>query len=332
MDTEHFSSPLHRMVARPRPAWVTALLVFAVYLPTLVVILHTGQTDILTNPRSRSILTSPTVIAYILVIAPPLARMLPMVVRSLRPVILLDDRELESIVRRDATIPPLQEVVAIAAGLLFGFLIINGEPGPGERWPIYVENATAYVMFGLLGWLGLTSIVSTRVINHLLRLPMRIDPLDITPFEAIGRQSLAIALAFIGGNCLALLVGNYGNAALANPRFWLLFGPLFLFPAAVFFLNMVPTQRVLSRAKKQDLAAVRSELHAAFRLLLERRQAGESAGGLSQEVNALAAYEERLNEASSWPYNPAILRALIFSVLVQFAAVLARRVFEVYIR
>ena len=161
---------------------------------------------------------------------------------------------------------------------------------------------------------------------------MRIDPLDITPFEAIGRQSLAIALAFVGGNCIALLIGNYGTGALANPRFWLLFGPLFLFPAAVFFLNMIPTQRVLSQTKKQDLAAVRGELHAAFRLLLVRRRAGEPAGGLSQEVNALAAYEQRLNDASSWPYNPAILRALVLSVLVQFAAVLARRVFEVYIR
>ena len=95
---------------------------------------------------------------------------------------------------------------------------------------------------------------------------------------------------------------------------------------------MVPTQRVLSRAKKRELATVQSELHAAFRLLLQRRQAGEPAGSLSEDVNALAAYEQHLNEASSWPYNPAIMRTLIFGVLVPIATMLARRVFEVTIR
>jgi len=130
-------------------------------------------------------------------------------------------------------------------------------------------------MCGLLGWLGFTSLANTRVITHLLRLPLRVDSLDITPFEAIGRQSLAIALAFVGGITLGLLLGNYGTAALANPRFWLLFAPLFLLPVVLFFLNMVPTQRVLSEAKKRELAAVRSELHAAFRLLLQCRQAGD---------------------------------------------------------
>ena len=95
---------------------------------------------------------------------------------------------------------------------------------------------------------------------------------------------------------------------------------------------MVPTQRVLSQAKKRDLAAVQSELHAAFRQLLQRRQAGEPSGSLAQEVNALVAYEQHLNEASPWPYNPTILRTLIFGVLVPIVTVLARRVVEVTIR
>ena len=72
-------------------------------------------------------------------------------------------------------------------------------------------------MCGLLGWLGFTSIANTRLVNHLLRLPLRVDPLDITPFEAIGRQSLVLALAFVGGNTISLLLANYGSAALVDP-------------------------------------------------------------------------------------------------------------------
>jgi hypothetical protein len=332
MDSEYSFSLFDRTVAHPRPVWVTVLLVFIVYLPTLVASASLGLTDLLINPRSRSVLTAPTAIAYILVIGPIIWSMQPKVINSLRPIILVDDQELARVVRRASSIPPLYEAAAIAVGFFFAFLISGGIPGPGERWQVYVPVATGYVMCGLLGWLGFTAIANTRVISQLLRLPMRVDPLDIKPFEAIGRQSLVIAFAFIGGNTLALLLGNYGSAALANPRFWLLFAPLFLLPVAVFFLNMIPTQRVLSQAKNSELAAVRGELHAAFRLLLERRLAGESSSSLAQDVDALAAYEQYLSEASSWPYNPAILRTLIFGVLVPISTVLARRVFEVYIR
>jgi hypothetical protein len=244
----------------------------------------------------------------------------------------VDDQELAHVVRRASSIHPFYEVTAIAAGLCFGLLLMSGVPWPGDGWPAYVVVASSYVMFGLLGWLGFMSIAQTRMVSHLLRLPLRVDPLDITPFEAIGRQSLVLALAFVGGNTIAILLANYGSAALANPRFWLVFTPLFLLPVVVFFLNMVPTQRVLSQAKKHELATVRGELHAAFRLLLQSRQSGEPAGGLSQDVNALVAYEQHLNEASSWPYNPVIIRTLIFGVLVPVTTVLARRVFEVYIR
>ena len=332
MDSGYSSSLFDRTVARPRPAWATALLVLGVYLPTLVAVASVGATDSLASPQGRSILTAPTAIAYILVVAQLMSSVQPKVIRSLRPVILVDDQELASVVRRASAVSPVHEVASIAIGLFFGFLIMGGPPRPGTPWQEYVAIITGLAMCGLLGWLGYTSIANTRVVNQVLRLPLRVDPLDITPFEGIGRQSLAVALAFAGGITLGLLLGNYGSDALVNPRFWLLFAPLFLLPVVIFFLNMIPTQRVLSQAKKRELEAVRSELHAAFRSLLQRRQAGEPSEGLSQDVNALAAYEQHLNEASPWPYNPTILRTLIFGVLVPIVTVLARRVVEVTIR
>jgi hypothetical protein len=125
MDSEHFSSLFDRTVARRRPAWATVLLVFIVYLPTLVAAASVGLTDILTNPRSRSILTAPTAIAYILVIGPIMWSMQPKVVRSLRPIILVDDQELARVVRRASSIPPLYEAAAIAGGFFFAFLILQ---------------------------------------------------------------------------------------------------------------------------------------------------------------------------------------------------------------
>jgi hypothetical protein len=321
-----------RTVARPRPAWATVLLVLLLCLPTLAVVVNRGLANVFASTHARSLFTAPAVIAYIVIIAPVLSRMQPYVIRSLRPVILLDDQQLARVVLHSAAIPPLYEAIAIGIGLLLGVFLIGGVPGPGLHWTIYIEIANDYAMCGLLGWLGLISIASTRVVRQVLRLPLAIDPLDITPFEAIGQQSLVIALAFVGGNILGYFLGSYGASALGDPRFWVLFGPLFLLPLAVFFLNMVPTQRVLSKARKRELADVVEELNIASRRLLQCRKAGEPTGNLAQEVNALATFEQRLRDARSWPYNTAILRALVFSILVQVASVLARRMMESYVR
>jgi hypothetical protein len=332
MDRAPAFSWFDRTVARPRPAWVTVLLALLVCLPALAVAVNRGLTDVFASPGARSLFTAPAVIAYVVIIAPILGRLQPYVIRSLRPVILLDDQELARVIQRSAAIPPLYEAVAIGIGLLFGVFLIGGVPGPGLHWTIYVEIVNDYAMCGLLGWLGLISIASTRVVRRVLRLPLAIDPLDITPFEAIGQQSLIISLAFVGGNMLGFFIGSYGTRALGDPRFWALFGPLCLLPAAVFFLNMVPTQRVLSKARKRELAEVSEELNVASRRLLQCCKTGEPAGNLGQEVNALASFEQRLREARSWPYNTAILRALVISITVQVAAVLARRLMESYIR
>ncbi len=321
-----------RTVARPRPAWATLALTLLVYLPTLAAAYALGFTDIYGEPRSRSLLAAPTVIAYILLLGPIMAPLGSAVIRSLRPILLVKDEELERIVQRAASVSPWHEMAAIAGGLVFGAFIIGGSPGPGEAWPMYIVVTTGYVMLGLLGWAGFLSIAGTRVVSTLLRLPMQVDPLDRKPFEAIGRQSLALALAFVGGITIGLILGAYGSAALLNPRFWLLFFPLSLLPVLVFYLNMRPTHRVLSVARDRALADVQRQLRRSFPSLLERMQKGEPTGNLPWEVNALVAYEKELEQASTWPYNPTILRTLVVSVLIPAATLLARRVFEVYIR
>lgn len=235
-----------------------------IYLPTLAAAYELGLTDFFTNPGSRGILSAPTIIAYIVVLGPILAGLEPIVIRSLRPNLLVDDQELARIIQRASAVSPLHEAAAIATGLFFGFLIIGGVPGPGESWPTYVWLVTGYMMLGLLGWIGFLSIAGTRVVSQLLRQPMRVDPLDIPPFEAIGRQSLVLALVFVGGITLGIVLGSYGSAALMNPRFWLLILPISLVPVVVFFLNMRPTQRVLAAARNRALAEVQQQLRRAL--------------------------------------------------------------------
>jgi hypothetical protein len=300
----------------------------AVYLPSLLAAYGLGVSVL----ENRAVMASPTVIVYVLLLGPLMVPLEAAVVRALRPLALVDHSEVESVLVRAGTVPPWKEAASIAGGLGFGILIVGLPQGDDATWPNYLIAASGYVMLGLLGWTAFMSISGTRGLNALLRLPLRVDPLDPKPFEPIGRWSLATALAFVGGILIGLFLGNYGSQALLNPRFWLLFLPLSLFPVLVFYLNMRPTHRVLAGARARALAEVQQELRRSFPTLLGRMQRGEPTGNLPWEVNALVAYEKELDQASSWPYNPVILRTLVVSVLIPSVTLLARRVFEVYIR
>jgi hypothetical protein len=330
MAPAHRTSIWDRTIAHPRPWWVTLVLAALVYLPTLLAAGAFGMTD-LSSQGARAILAPPTIIVYILILGPVMAPLEAGVFRALRPLALVDEAELDAGLNRARTVPLWQELASVAVGLVFGLLLIGLPEGEAVTWPNLVVVVTGYTMLGLLGWTAFMSIAGTRVLNALLHFPLRVDPLDRKPFEPIGRWALGIAMAFVGGILIGLILGSYGTDAVRNPRFWLLFLPLSLLPVLVFYLTMRPTHRVLATARDRALDEVQRELRRTFPTLLGHMQRGEPTGNLPWEVNALVAYEKELDQASTWPYNPVILRTLIVSVLIPTVTLLARRVFEVYI-
>ena len=66
-------------------------------------------------------------------------------------------------------------------------------------------SATTATMFALLAWTIYVSIAGTRLTAALHRQPMQINLFDTAAFEAVGRQSLLLALVFVGGITLSLL-------------------------------------------------------------------------------------------------------------------------------
>jgi hypothetical protein len=57
---------------------------------------------------------------------------------------------------------------------------------------------------------------------------------------------------------------------------------------------------------------------------MQRLEGRQETGSLGAEINALAAYQERVQAAPTWPYNTGMLRTLIFSVFIPAATVLAK--------
>ena len=182
-------------------------------------------------------------------------------------------------------------------------------------------------MYGLLAWTICVAVASTRVIAALHRQPMRIDILDSRSFETIGRQSLVLALVFLGGITLSLLL-SFQFENLTTPEFWIIYVLLIMVTLLIFFLNMYPAHRVLAAEKERQLVPVRGHIQRLCQDLVAHLEGDQDTGNLGAEINALEIYEKRLQAVRTWPYNTTMLRALLFSVLIPLGSLLARVAIE----
>jgi len=153
------------------------------------------------------------------------------------------------------------------------------------------------------------------VTTQLFSQPLDIDIFDTSAFEPVGRHSLVLALVFIGGITISLLFGlDFEN--ITNWKTWIVYLPLALVTVLIFFLNMRQTHRVLAQEKKQALSVVEKRLHSRLVEIRESISDNEGLKSAGEEFNLLVAYEDRLKEVRTWPYNTTMIRALLISVLI----------------
>ena len=319
------ASLFERLISRPRPAWVTlGISLLLALAPLGAVYLDGVLVAAFSQGYWRVLLAAPVVVIYVLIVSPIMARMDNVAIRAFRPLVPLDDDHFNRLVNEAARINPIGEAIALGGGILFGvaggLFWLSGDVG---FWLRLYSLLSYSLMFGLLAWLVYYSLMGTRFFATLHRQPLQIDIFDTRPFEPIGRQSLLVALVFIGGTTLGMVFGLDPRSILTWQNF-VIYIPLWLAPILIFFLSMLDTHRVLATAKNRELAVVAGHLRAAYRGLLERISAGESTEAIAAQVNALAVYEERLNAVSAWPYNTTMLRTLFVSVLIPGGAALAR--------
>lgn len=327
------SSLIERIISHPRPLWVN--IVFSlVYLslPVVAASLDGVLVDIIQEGNFRILLIYPAVTLYIWLISPPMSRIAKDVLPSLRPVILLGDDQLEKVVYQAGYINPFYEWLVILAGAVLGLYTASSTSWGTNITFLKLEwYLTSVIMYGLLSWIIFYSIFSTRVTAALHRQPMRIDIMNPSSFQVVGKVSLMLTLAFIGGITLSLLLGFQADN-LAAPLFWVFNLVIILTAGLIFFLNMWPTHKVLLHAKKQELEPLQRHIDQAGRTLLEQLKRGAPTSDLALQIQALSIYEQRLLSARTWPYNTGMLRTLFFSVFIPIATVLIRVAVELLLR
>ncbi|MBN2005989.1 MAG: hypothetical protein JXA21_21705 [Anaerolineae bacterium] len=306
-----------KTISRPRPLWVTVCIsLLLLVTPVTVLTLDGAWSTLLGRGYWRLLFLSPVILIYILVIAPVHTRSGASVVASFRSLALVEDAHFDLVVQRTSRISRVGEVVALGVGLLFGlWQSIYWRAVFDTPWiKVYISMGLS-IMFGLLVWIIYGSIISTRLISVLHSLPLRVDILNLTPFESIGRHSLATTLIFVGGIVLGIIFGLDVENILAWQT-WFFYALLGVVPVLIFFLSMRPTHRVLRDAKQRELAAVTERLQRTRALLRQHIVRDEAFGATAAEFNALTAYEKSLRAAQTWSYNTSMLRTLVVSLLM----------------
>ena len=319
------TSILDRFFSRPRPVWVVLIVSLTLLLlPFAAVYLDGAMDEFFSQDRWRVFLLPPTIIIYIWLVSPLMTRMGANVIESFRPLIQLDDDSFDRMIHEASHIDPRHEWIAFGIGIILGIIsTLSADFDQGASWSKSYWLISSSLMYGVLAWAIFVSVSSTRLNAVLHRQPMQFEILNPTPFEAIGRQSLLLALVFIGGITLSLFF-TYQDADLSSPEFWVVNFLFVLFVVLIFFLSMRPTHKLLLTERKRRLEPVQRHINLACLDLVQRLEQGLDAGNLSGEINALEVYEQRLLAARTWPYNTSMLRTLFFSILIPLGSILAR--------
>lgn len=197
---------LARLISSQSRPWTT--LVFSLLLilvPTVAAYLD----GIWSLGYWRMSLLPAAVITYILVVSPILTRGEARVVEAFRPLVILDDDGFKRLVNQASRVSARAEALAFSLGAAFGPLAGQSWlSDPDAFWLRVYLTVAAGLMFGLLGWVIYAAVAGTRLTKALHRQPLRFDIFDIALFEPIGRQSLAMALVFVGGIALSIALGG----------------------------------------------------------------------------------------------------------------------------
>jgi hypothetical protein len=319
------ASLYERVIERPRPLWVKIVVcLFLFALPFAVVYLGDSAAEFIANGNWRFLLLSPSIIIYIWLGSPLLDRFNKEVIYSLRSISALDDESFSRLMAETHYVNPRNELIAIGIGAVVGLALnsANDYTDTSVLFGVY-WTLSMLAMYALLAWMIYLAVIGSRSNGVLLQQPLRINLFNPAPFEAIGRQSLLLALMFIGGLTLSL-VFSFRWENLSHPLFWLVYMSLVLVTLLIFFASMRPAHRLLAKEKEKELTQVRRNLEWLGRELMLRMENRQDAGKIAAEFNALSAYEGRVLAARTWPYNTIMLRTLFFSFLVPLGSFLVK--------
>jgi hypothetical protein len=217
---------------------------------------------------------------------------------------------------------------AIALGALFGLVLARRVPGL-EGWLRLYSEAASALLFALLAGAIYGSVLRSRQLAAFSRAGLELNVFDghlLTPFAQWGQS---LSLVFVGGISLSLLFQSYES--LRSIEGVVIYGSLVVVALTLFFMSMWTVHVALAGAQDKELARVRRDLAAAREVLLRHHAAASESAAHDPylPVVVLGAYERQVLDASTWPFNPAIVGRVFASAVAPLGVYLLKLAFGV---
>jgi hypothetical protein len=275
----------------------------------------------------RGALLYPAISAYVLLSQPAVRRLLEAALQALRPLVLTDDETFARLVAEEPLFNRRNQWLAFGIGAAFTLLF-----RPWEYFPFWLTLyglVGAALTYGLLGWFVYGTATASRL-GAGWDVAVDANVFELKTLEPVARWGLGIALSYVGGITLSLLLVPQIPR---RPETIVIYAVLTAVPLLAFFSSMASTHRMMAAAKEQELATVRSSLGAASRALKQCAEEGrtEEMQVLFELIAGWGAYEKQVEAVPDWPYTAQIRRSLLASALLPGAVGIGRAVLVEYL-
>ena len=257
---------------------------------------------------------APVIIVFVLLVHPWLKQRWLLAIAALRP---LTGRP--EWVDQGFAISRLGEWTALALGAAFG-VWISSSWHVAPLWLVIYTVGTQMLMFGLLALSIHDGLRRTRYLKQVVGAGLTLDLFDRQLLTPLARFGQSVSLTFVGGICLSLLFQSYET--LKSPHSLVTYSILVVVALTLVVTSIWSIHTALVAAQARELATVRRHWQQARDDL---RRALNGSGGSGGNVGTTEAaqrydplvvfgsYERQVLEASTWPFNPKIVKQLVAS-------------------
>jgi len=295
-------------VGWPRLAVALAVAGTLVLLLVLTVFVHAGPA-----PASAwglwKLGLEPAVIIYILWIYPPLHRRWTLAIEALRPL-----AERPELVEHAFAVNRRREWTVLLLGAAFSVWVARPWQFDG-RWFLLYFYASSAIMFSLMALAIYDCLARTQRLARIVRGGLQLDLFDRASFAPMARWGQSVSLIFVGGTCLSLLFQSYES--LHTLQSIVIYSTMVVVSLTLFFMSIWSVHEALVAAQRRELALVHQHWSKA-RSDLKRKLAegtADEVASLYAPIAAVGAYESRVLAASTWPFNPKIIKELVATIV-----------------
>jgi hypothetical protein len=251
----------------------------------------------------------PAVIIYIVGIYPPLHRRWTLAIDALRP---LTNRP--ELVEQAYAVNRRGEWTVLLLGAAFSVWVTNPLQFDG-RWLLLYVFASNIIMFSLMALAIYDCLVRTRRLARIVRSGLQLDLFERRSFTPLVRWGQSVSLTFVGGTCLSLLFQSYET--LYTVQSLVIYSIMVVVSLTLFFTSIWSIHDALVAAQQRELAVVHQHWSSARSELKRKLAEGAAAepAGLYEPIVVLSAYESQILAASTWPFNPKIVKEVVASLV-----------------